>query len=442
MSQARPRWVAVDRYWHATTVTLAVACAGLLVVAAGCQQSSGVGGAAPADDEGADGAALIGEPPTARASSSAYGFVFPGTEVALSGSGSDPDQGDEDPDPVVRWFQVAGTQVELTGADTPEAAFTVPDDVIPGESLGFELRVTDADGNTTSDWVYLFIPRDEAVLLAIGSGPDEPVAAGAEVTLSSAGSLNLPAETAIFQWRPLESGPEVELEGADSPTATFIAPDPGAAEITLTFRLTIKNGQMAAEDLVEVIVVPVGEGEPGPEEPGEEEPPEGDPVAGEAAYAAAGCGNCHGADAGGEPNLQGPGQLPAMEERFGGGGNHFGATLSDTDILDVAAWLATLGDQAGGDDGADGGDTPPAEAGPCDVPGAEAGEGEAAYGANICAACHQADASGSIGPALRGDDRTAALEERFLPEGTAHNGATLTEDEVRDLACWFSSLEP
>lgn len=441
MLQIQTRWSAVVVRWFRAGAILAVGCAMLMAFGAGCQQSSGGSGGALADDDGGeDGAPLVGEQPTARATSSAYGFVFSGQEVALSGTGTDPDQGEGDPDPLLRWFQVAGTEVDLTGADTPEASFTVPDDVVPGEMLGFELRVTDADGNITSDWVYLFIPRGEAVLLATASGPDESVPAGTEVTLSSSGSVNIPEESAVYHWRQLE-GPEVELHGGDTPTATFLAPDPGDNEMTLTFRLTLKNGELADEALVEVTVVP-GDGEPGPGPPDDGEPSEGDPAAGEAAYAAAGCGNCHGADAGGEPNLQGAGRLSALEERFGSGGNHFGSTLADEEIVDVAAWLATLGEDADGGDGPDGGEEPGEQGGPCDVPGADAGEGQAAYAAGTCGGCHGPDAEGGSAAALGGRDLTAALEERFLPEGTAHLGATLTEDEVRDLACWFSDLEP
>ncbi|MCP4251368.1 MAG: cytochrome c [bacterium] len=376
---------------------------------------------------------VVGEPPTARANTSATGFVFPGDEVALSGSGDDPDRDEADAEPVLRWFQIAGSDVGLTGADTSEAVFIVPPAVVPGETLGFELRVTDADGNTTTDRVFLFVPRGPAVVLAIASGPDGPVGAGQEVSLSAFESLNIPAESAGYAWSQTD-GPPVELSEADQVAASFVAPDPGGGELTLVFELQLTNLDETATDTVEVIVAP-GAGEPDePAEPDEPEPTGGDPTAGQAAYSEHTCAGCHGevASGGSAPGLQGPDGRDALEERFGGDASHFGNTLTSEEIENVAAWLATLGDGAAG-------------AGPCDVAGADAAEGEAVFATKPCTACHQPDASGSaaIGaPSLRGGDRTAKLEERFLPEGAVHNGATLTEEEVRDFACWFSTLEP
>ena len=313
----------------------------LLVTAAGCQTTATPSGGNGAGD-GAD-QPPIGEPPTARAGSSPAGFVFPGDEITLTASGSDPDQAAGDPDLAFRWVQVSGTPVELTGVDTEMATFTVPEEPFPGETLGFEVRVTDANGNTVTDSVFVFIPREEAVLLALASGPADPVGAGQEVTLSGSASLNIPEDSAGYAWKQI-SGRSVELQGTESPTATFTAPDPGDNEIKLLFLLTLTNSGEIAKDVVIVTVAP---GLSGPDAPAEPEPADGDPSAGQTTYADSGC-----------------------------------------------------------------------------------------------AACHGEDASGSSAPALRGGDRTAAMEERFLPEGTLHLGVSLTEDEVRNLTSWFSTLEP
>jgi mono/diheme cytochrome c family protein len=204
--------------------------------------------------------------------------------------------------------------------------------------------VTDADGNTTADQAYVFVPSGSAVLLALASGPEEPVGSGAEVTLSSTGSLNIPEESAQYAWSQLE-GPNVQLEDAETPSARFTAPEVAEGEVTLLLRLTLTNNDETAITHVEVTVVP----DEGPAEPPEDED-EGadggeDVAAGEAAYAAAGCAACHAADASGgsAPALQGPDRLAALEARLGGGGNHFGTTLTDEEIAAVAAWLATLG---------------------------------------------------------------------------------------------------
>jgi cytochrome c551 len=145
---------------------------------------------------------------------------------------------------------------------------------------------------------------------------------------------------------------------------------------------------------------------------------------GEAAYVAQNCGACHGAagEGGSAPALAGMDQLAALDERFAGGANHLGTTLTDQEILDVADWL--LGDDAAGN-GGDGGDQL--------VAGADA------YAAGNCAACHGADAEGGSGPAMAGMDELAALEERF-GGGANHLGTTLTDQEIEDVAAWLASL--
>ena len=339
----------------AGSAAVALLCGCVVVwLGAGCQ---GVWPArtaeSQADDDAADEVATVGEPPTAQASASPTGFVFPGDEVTLSGSGSDPDQGEGDRGPAWYWVQISGEAVELSGAGTTEATFTLGEDAVPGDTLGFEFQVTDADGNTATDQVFLFVPRGDGVVLAAASGPDEPVEAGEVVTLSSAGSLNLPEESAEYQWVQLD-GPVVELHDADMPTAEFTAPEVETGEVVLLLRLAVINNGERDTAQVEVVVVPRSADATPPVDDEEDDAPvdaddepagSGDAAAGEAAYAAAGCAPCHGDDAAGvsAPNLQGPDRQTALEERFAGGGNHLGTSLTDQEIVDVAAWLATLG---------------------------------------------------------------------------------------------------
>ena len=67
-------------------------------------------------------------------------------------------------------------------------------------------------------------------------------------------------------------------------------------------------------------------------------------AAGADAFAAGNCGPCHGADAEGAsaPALAGADEQAALEARFSGGADHFGTTLTDQEIDDLAAWLAGL----------------------------------------------------------------------------------------------------
>jgi hypothetical protein len=56
-----------------------------------------------------------------------------------------------------------------------------------------------------------------------------------------------------------------------------------------------------------------------------------------------------------------------------------------------------------------------------------------------CAVCHGANAQGGIGPALAGEDLTAALQGLF-GDGASHNGQTLSEQEIADVAAFLASL--
>jgi len=345
-------WLPGWPFWSRRGAALRPRCSKVVALALLACGLACRGPAPPAEAAGdagppTDDTPVVGEPPTARAASSTSGFVFPGDQITLSGSGDDPDLAESDPPLAMRWRQVSGGSVDLAGADSAQATFLVPDDVLPGDTLGFEFEVTDADGNRAADQVYLFVPQEGGVVLAIASGPAEPVEAGIEVRLSGSGSLNIPADSARYLWDQ-RRGPAVDLVDAETPTARFVAPELDEGEATLLFVLTLTNGEVRDTTRVEVTVVPAIEAPPeeGDAGDGGGEAPAGDDVAaGEAAYAAAGCAACHGdgAAGGSGPDLQGPDGQPALEARFAGGANHFGTTLSDEDIARVAAWLATLG---------------------------------------------------------------------------------------------------
>ena len=185
---------------------------------------------------------------------------------------------------------------------------------------------------------------DTAGLRGVGdvlarAGRDQTVDASETVTLDGSDSLSFVEGAALsYNWEQM-SGEAVELTEADTAVATFVAP---AVDVQsdLHFLLTVTaGGDRNADD----VVVTVSGAAP---DDGGDDAGDGDAgaVAGEAAYAGAGCGACHGADASGGsgPGLQGGDRQAALDERFGDGGDHFGTTLTEQEIADIAAWLATL----------------------------------------------------------------------------------------------------
>jgi len=147
------------------------------------------------------------------------------------------------------------------------------------------------------------------------------------------------------------------------------------------------------------------------------EVPNGDAAAGETAYMAQDCAACHGAngEGGSAPALADMNKFAELKTRFSNGASHFGRTLTDTEIEDVATWL--LGDSGGGGQSA----------------------GEQAFVDAGCSACHGAMAGGGVGPALAGMDELAALQAR-LGGGASHNGATLSDADITAVAAWLESL--
>jgi len=72
------------------------------------------------------------------------------------------------------------------------------------------------------------------------AGPDRTVAEGATVTLDASGSTDVDGDIVSYQWSQL-SGPEVTLINPSSVRTTFIAPDMGGTDETLTFTLTVTD---------------------------------------------------------------------------------------------------------------------------------------------------------------------------------------------------------
>lgn len=138
-------------------------------------------------------------------------------------------------------------------------------------------------------------------------------------------------------------------------------------------------------------------------------------AAGEAIYADNGCAACHCADAGGGCALDAPSlvnvESDTLASFLNGDAPHPGGTvdLSDQELADLAAYLASLGDSGGGNGVLDG----------------------AALMADNCAACHGADGASGFAADISGQ---SAAELAAGLESPTHGSISLSDDEVAAIA--------
>jgi hypothetical protein len=144
------------------------------------------------------------------------------------------------------WRQVSGPTVVLTGADAPVASLVTP---ATAATLVFEVTVTDAFGASDADRMTLVVgPLPNRAPVAQASAPAR-VNPGASVQLSASTSHDPDSDAMSFAWRQL-SGPAVSLVGAQTASATFIAPQ---AAGQMVFEVTVTDA-FGARSTAEVTV--------------------------------------------------------------------------------------------------------------------------------------------------------------------------------------------
>ncbi len=183
-----------------------------------------------------------GVPPEAHAGPDQE--VAEGTEVTLDGSGS------TDPDDFIvsyRWIQLSGPTVTLSDASSAKPTFTAPNVSPPGESLTFQLTVTDNFDLHSTDTCIVDVTGVNDPPTA-NAGPDQTVTKGTEVTLNGSNSADPDDGIASYLWEKT-GGPAVTLSGISSAKPTFTAPDVEPDGESLTFRLTVAdNGGLESVD--------------------------------------------------------------------------------------------------------------------------------------------------------------------------------------------------
>jgi hypothetical protein len=160
-----------------------------------------------------------------------------GAAVTLDGSNSsDPDDGIAS----YSWSQTSGSPVTLSSTTVFKPTFTAPDVGPSGESLTFQLTVTDSAGLQSTDtcivnisWVNLPPTAD--------AGSNQTVDEAVTVTLDGSNSSDPDDGIASYQWKQL-AGSQVTLSEPSVATPTFTAPNVGMSGVSLTFQLTVTDG--------------------------------------------------------------------------------------------------------------------------------------------------------------------------------------------------------
>jgi hypothetical protein len=162
--------------------------------------------------------------------------VNEGMTVTLSGANStDPEGGTL----TYSWIQVSGTPVTLSNPSAAQTTFMPPNVGSNGETLGFQLTVTDSSGLQSMDTCLvnvLWINQPPSA----NAGADLSVNEGMTVNLNGTGSSD-PDGSALAYWWDQVTGPPVTLSSTSVAQPTFVAPPVGPAGESLSFQLTVTD---------------------------------------------------------------------------------------------------------------------------------------------------------------------------------------------------------
>jgi len=173
-------------------------------------------------------------PPTADAGPDQT--VDEGATVTLDGSNSaDPDDGIAS----YLWEQIGGTVVTLSSTNAVQPTFTAPNVGPAGESLTFQLTVTDSGGLQSTDTCIVTVSWVNLPPTA-NAGPDQTADEGATVTLDGSNSTDPDDGIASYSWAQTAGSP-VTLSSTTVFRPTFAAPDVGPSGASLTFQLTVTD---------------------------------------------------------------------------------------------------------------------------------------------------------------------------------------------------------
>jgi len=188
----------------------------------------------------------VNQPPAAHAGTDQR--VNEGAMVALNGSNSG------DPEGLAinyEWVQTSGSPVALSSPFAAQPTFMAPNAGQDGETLMFQLTVTDSGGLQARDTCIVNVVWVNQPPMA-NAGPDQNVNRGVSVALDGTGSMDPDGGTLAYSWLQTGGAP-VTLDNPVSAQPRFPATTVGAS--SLVFRLTVTDpGGLSASDQCSVVV--------------------------------------------------------------------------------------------------------------------------------------------------------------------------------------------
>jgi hypothetical protein len=178
--------------------------------------------------------AWVDAPPVANAGPDQT--VPEGTTVTLDGSKStDPDDGIAS----YSWKQTGGVSVALQGVDTVNPTFIAPSVGQKGQTLTFQLTVTDHSGLQSKAGCIVNVTWVNEPPVA-NAGSNQSAYVGQTVRLNGSGSTDSDDPIASYLWSQT-SGPPVTLSNAKAIKPTFKAPSVTQDGTVLGFLLTVTD---------------------------------------------------------------------------------------------------------------------------------------------------------------------------------------------------------
>lgn len=154
------------------------------------------------------------------------------------------------------WREISGVPVILSDPSAAQPTFISPDVDATGESLVFELTVTDQAGLRSRDTCVVNVVS-EILPPKANAGLNQTVSHWTKVVLDGSGSTDEDGEIASCTWRQI-GGPPVTLSDPTAIKPVFVVPEINTPSEDLVFELTVTDSA-GLQDKAKVTVTVVNE---------------------------------------------------------------------------------------------------------------------------------------------------------------------------------------